>query len=158
MDAKAPGIDNVIDCGYAHLLKSEGERRIAETLDRYGIRSVYEPRIPIRDDGVTRYVVPDFYLPDRGIYIEYYGRAGNAEYDKRTRWKESLYAANNVPVLALYPWSLCQNWPKRFLEDLGISGASNPPSSSYQTMRTRPQYGVWPTRTSYTSSRPRLYR
>ena len=92
-------------------LKSEGERRIAETLDQYGIPFIYEARLPLQVRGVTKTFRPDFYLPDLGVYIEYYGRAGNEEYDRRTSRKQAAYSASGVEVISIYPWNLCQNWP-----------------------------------------------
>ena len=61
--------------------RSEGERRIATTLDQYGIPFVYEKMVPVNDNGNIRTLRPDFYLSEFNLYIEYYGRVGNQDYD-----------------------------------------------------------------------------
>jgi hypothetical protein len=158
MDRKAPEPKSIPDTGNASSFKSEGERRIARTLDHYGIPFVYEPRIPVRDNSVTRYLVPDFYLPRHHAFIEYYGRAGNAEYDRRTQRKESLYAANHIRVLALYPWSLCQDWPARLLDYVDNSTPPFAVSRGDSAAQIRPTYGPRPGVCGYAKTRPTPYR
>lgn len=98
--------------------RSEGERRIAATLELYGIPFVYDQPITIRYQGRTRAFRPDFYLPEFNLYIEYYGRVGNQDYDLRTAKKQAAYAANNLNVISLYPWDLVLNWPDYLLDRL----------------------------------------
>ena len=78
----------------ADRFRSRGERHIAGTLDDYGIPFIYEPRVTVNDNGKTRTFRPDFYLPEFNLYIEYYGRIGNQDYDLRTSKKQAAYAAS----------------------------------------------------------------
>ena len=92
--------------------KSEGERRIAAALHDYRVRFVYERVAPIMSEKGS-YLVPDFYLPDLDTYIEFYGRAGNADYDRHTAAKTRVYERSGLRVVAVYPWDLChRTWPK----------------------------------------------
>jgi hypothetical protein len=125
-------LEQTLDGEYGGIFKSEGERRIAQVLNQYGIPFIYEPKLPVIDDGVTRNLVPDFFLPAKNLFIEFYGRAGNAEYDRRVLWKESVYASNGISVLALYPWDLCHDWPGRFINYVNGS----------QTAVMAPHYGL----------------
>ncbi len=45
---------------------------------------------------------PDFYLIDYDIYIEYWGMAGNEDYDSKTEWKKSKYKKYNKRLINLY--------------------------------------------------------
>lgn len=61
--------------------------------------------------------VPDFYLPDFGVYVEYWGLVGaDRGYEKRMARKMELYWGNGVRVLSLYPGDL---------NDLGSALGSN---------------------------------
>ena len=104
--------------------KSEGERRVAQVLDQYGIFYVYEQPVKINVKGTVRTFRPDFYLPRLNVYIEYFGRAGNSDYDQRTRYKKSAYATKGLHVISVYPWTLCQNWPQYLLQQLQPSKKS----------------------------------
>lgn len=97
-------------------LKSEGERSIAAALDHYGLTFTYEPKLPIHDGRRRRVLRPDFYLPNQNVYIEYFGRAGNDSYDRRSTEKMHLYEANGHSVVPLYPWDLCKDWPGGLLD------------------------------------------
>lgn len=126
-----------------HTFRSEGERRIAATLDEYGIPFVYEMRVPINDNGKSRTLRPDFYLPEFNLYIEYYGRVGNRAYDLRISQKQALYAANDLDVLPVYPWDLIQRWPEYLLEHLTsptTQRRSTYAASGIRRLRTRTMY------------------
>ena len=45
--------------------RSQGERLIASTLDRYGIPFIYEPSLRIPYQGRMRLFRPDFYIPEQ---------------------------------------------------------------------------------------------
>ena len=112
------GLENKVGENAAGPYRSQGEKRIAATLDQYGIPFVYEQRVRIQYNGRTQTLRPDFYLPGFNLYIEYYGRVGNQDYDLRTANKNAAYAANNINVLSVYPWDLIQDWPNYLLERL----------------------------------------
>jgi hypothetical protein len=72
--------------------KSAGEKKIAGILDKYGISFKYEsPVIVIDNDKKQRIWYPDFYLPQFGIYLEFYGFKGNHDYDNSRRIKEQVF-------------------------------------------------------------------
>jgi hypothetical protein len=86
-------------------VRSRAEYIIATKLEAAGIRFEYEPRLPYTDDaGKTRFIHPDFYLYEHGLYVEYWGR-DDAEYVESRRFKEQVYdrltAQRGVRVLHL---------------------------------------------------------
>ena len=84
------------------VVRSRSEKVIADWFSRNGIRYVYEhPAFDLRGLVISR---PDFYLPDYGVYVEYWGLAGvERKYDKTMEWKTSQYQSNGVRVVSLYP-------------------------------------------------------
>jgi hypothetical protein len=155
------GLERHLQTIHRASLKSEGERRIAETLDQYGIPFIYEARLQLKVRGVTKTFRPDFYLPDLDVYIEYYGRAGNEEYDRRTRKKQAAYSASGLAVISIYPWDLCQNWPTyltrrlaRFGPVPGRTSESGPPSAYQGGPGPDARTPTW----RYAGSGPRKYR
>ena len=117
----------------ASRLKSEGERKIAAALTHYGIPFTYEPKLAVQDGTRRRVFRPDFYLPQRNVYIEYFGRAGNDSYDQRSSEKMRLYESNGHAVAPLYPWDLCANWPSGLLDHID--------HAERQSNQQRPVYG-----------------
>jgi len=129
----------------ADRFRSRGERHIAGTLDDYGIPFIYEQRVSVNDNGKIRILRPDFYLPEFNLYIEYYGRVGNQDYDIRTAIKKAAYAANNLHVISLYPWNLIQDWPNYLFERLPIPPNHRPLmslSKRYAPVQSKPRYSV----------------
>ena len=59
------------------------------------------------DPRGRRVGVPDFYLPDFGVYAEYWGLVGaDRGYEKRMALKTERYLRNGVRVVSLYPGDL----------------------------------------------------
>jgi len=110
---------------------------VAATLNQYGIPFVYEPSVKVKVNGQTRCLKPDFYLPQSNVYIEYFGRAGNDDYDQRAKQKQCIYAANGLRVIAVYPWNLVQNWPKYLLQQLKPRPAGNSARNASQPVIQR---------------------
>jgi len=122
--------------------KSEGERRIAQTLNTYGIPFIYEPQLTFKFNETSKRLRPDFYLPKQKLYIEYYGRIGNPQYDQRTQTKNEIYQANKINILPLYPWDLCTNWPAKLITEIyahQINQNESRPTSHYRH-KALPQY------------------
>jgi len=117
----------------ANRFRSEGERRVVEALRRYPLRFDYEPWVQIHTAGGTKRIRPDFYVGDADLFIEYFGRIGNQQYDERTRTKMQLYESYGLSVFCLYPWDLCSDWPKKLYETLDDRLASRPKSFSRST-------------------------
>jgi len=53
---------------------------------------------------------PDFFLPEFALHLEYFGINGNSDYDKRSRHKESVYKANGLDVISVYPGHFENDW------------------------------------------------
>lgn len=98
--------------------RSEGERKIAEFLNNYGINYVYEPGVLVTDRDKPKIWYPDFYLPEFAAYIEYYGFVGNQNYDHGIERKKKVYSAMGLEVIAVYPWTFCENWQKYIVNNL----------------------------------------
>ena len=99
--------------------KSQGERRIAYFLDNYSIKYLYEPAVLVNSvDEKPRIWYPDFHLPEFGTYIEYYGLAGEKNYDRGIETKQSVYSKMGMEVISVYPWMFAENWKKYILKEL----------------------------------------
>lgn len=82
--------------------KSAGERKIAEILTKYDIPFKYESPVLVHDsDNKLRIWYPDFFLPESCVFIEYYGLAGNQDYDTGITRKNAVYGANGVSVISI---------------------------------------------------------
>lgn len=84
------------------LVRSTKEVDIANLLRRLGIRYEYEKELIL--DGER--FVPDFYLSDHDIYLEYYGLMNWKAYAKRTEYKFKRYTENKVRCIHLFSSSL----------------------------------------------------
>ena len=80
------------------LVQSDGERKIAEFLDRHGIEYRYDERVRIIDGYAIR---PDFYLPEFDLYIEYWGM-DTVDYKIGMLKKLKLYQQQGKRVISLY--------------------------------------------------------
>ena len=82
--------------------KSEGERRIAEVLNKYGIDFKYEWPVLVQDDDKKlRIWYPDFFLPKHGVYLEYFGYDNNPDYDNGRKRKEKIYKEMKMDVISI---------------------------------------------------------
>ena len=149
-------LENMVTRNARNPFKSEGEKRVAATLEKYGIRYEYDRPVWVDDGSKVRRLRPDFYLPDFNLFIEYYGRVGNQDYDKRTEAKQRAYAASNYHVIPVYPWTLLENWPDHLLRELKNDNYHRTPSrSQYALPRFAPRY---PGRSCYRSRAQPKYR
>lgn len=92
--------------------KSRAEVQIAGLLDREGIAYRYEHPLAVIDRGKTKIWYPDFYLPEYGMIIEYFGLHGDADYDRRTEHKLQVYRNTGIDALFLTEATLIREWPK----------------------------------------------
>lgn len=101
------------------VVKSYGEKKVADYLYTNGIRYEYErPFYGYDEYGRYRLLAhPDFYIPDYGTVVEYFGMAGSSEsYDNTARWKMERYRQNGIHGIAVFP---------RDLDNLNLSGSCN---------------------------------
>jgi hypothetical protein len=93
------------------VVRSESEMVIADYFSRSGIRYVYEQPAMGRW-GLRRISRPDFYLPDYGVYVEFWGLVNlpdnyaRSRYERRMRWKMAQYRRNGIGFVSLYPGEL----------------------------------------------------
>ena len=90
--------------------KSQGERRLAGLLDSYDIRYRYEQGVLVEDKEKPKIWHPDFYLPEFSVYIEYFGLAGNQDYDLGIKRKKHIYSEMGLDVIPVYPWTFYDDW------------------------------------------------
>jgi len=94
-------------------VRSKAEQRIADYFTTQDITYQYEKTARtnaiILKEKISR---PDFFLPDYGIYIEYWGllHADNARtrkyYERTMKWKMAQYHKNKIKFISLYPNNL----------------------------------------------------
>jgi hypothetical protein len=90
------------------VVRSNSERTIADYFHRNDIRYVYEQDAMNRRNS-RRISRPDFYLPDYGIYVEYWGMLGvedsrvRSRYERSMKWKMAKYHQNNIKFISIYP-------------------------------------------------------
>jgi len=88
------GLEGKINQGDRNRYKSAGERKIAGFLGCNNIRYLYEAPVLINSyDSKARIWYPDFYLPEFKTYIEYYGLAGDPDYERGIKKLERIYYA-----------------------------------------------------------------
>ncbi len=90
------GIQSIAKDG--HLCLSLGEKTIDDFLYAHGIHHEKEPRYP---EGNFR---GDFKVGE--TFIEYFGLAGNPEYDTRVKEKMRICKKHNITLVAIYPQDL----------------------------------------------------
>ncbi|MHA2097674.1 MAG: hypothetical protein ACW99A_03230 [Candidatus Kariarchaeaceae archaeon] len=81
------------------LVRSKGEKKIADWLASHGIHYIYEPRL-------SKFK-PDFFIPDHKLIIEFYGlrdASGHIgeNYRKKISEKNEYYRSLNVRFLEIY--------------------------------------------------------
>jgi hypothetical protein len=79
-------------------VQSDGERMIADFLNRHGITFRYDERIRIIDGYAVR---PDFYLPEFDLYIEYWGM-DTIDYKIGMLKKMKLYQQEGKSLISIY--------------------------------------------------------
>jgi hypothetical protein len=84
------------------LVQSAGEKQVAEWLERHGIAYRYDGRLRIIEGFQIR---PDFYLPERDVYIEYWGM-DTPRYKAGMYLKQDLYMHAGKKLISLYPSDL----------------------------------------------------
>lgn len=113
------GIENRIRKETGSSCKSQGERKIAYFLDQNYIGYQYEPALLVNTtQGKPRIWYPDFYLHEFKTYIEYFGMAGDYNYDKGIKVKQSEYKKAGIDVISIFPWMFRENWQGYIMKEL----------------------------------------
>ncbi|MBK7667311.1 MAG: phage antirepressor KilAC domain-containing protein [Sphingobacteriaceae bacterium] len=79
-----------------HYVRSRAEQLIDNFLYQHGIVHAYERKLNIEEDMYC-----DFYLPEKKIYIEFWGLEENEKYAARKKIKQELYAKYNFNLIQL---------------------------------------------------------
>lgn len=140
-------LENRIQDSGANNFKSRGERNIAYFLEDNNIKYHYEQGVLVESgDQKLRIWYPDFYLPEFGMYIEYYGIVGDPDYDKGIKVKESAYSRMGLDVVPVYPDMFAKNWKKYLIDKIAdrIQKQYEKLSSlPFQGSLFRRQYNFW---------------
>ncbi len=81
-----------------HLCLSLGEKTIDDLLHAHGVAHEKEPSYP---EGNYR---ADFAVGD--VFIEYFGLAGQADYDARAKLKQRICKKHGIKLISIYPADL----------------------------------------------------
>ena len=111
--------------------KSYGEGRIAAVLDQYGVPYQYERPLLVIDRNRERIWYPDYWLPDASVAVEYFGLAGQPEYDRMSDHKTRVYAANGIGMLPVLREHLGRGLP-----DYLMGGIERILQNRYERFRT----------------------
>ena len=97
--------------------RSRGEAQVGRLLDRYGIPFFYEKPTLVYDRGRYKVWRPDFTLPTyNGLIVEYAGMPDIPDYMAGVRRKKSVYRANGMPALFIYPKDISgYRWPQKVM-------------------------------------------
>ncbi|MCP6718862.1 MAG: hypothetical protein KJI71_01340 [Patescibacteria group bacterium] len=99
-------------------VKSKSEWRIANILRKLGLEYEYERPVPVWSRKKIYQLLPDFYLNQFGVYIEFWGMISDPEYKKKMSWKKKMYNRHNIQVIHLYPYQMYQKPAKIIMKEL----------------------------------------
>ena len=91
---------------------SLGERKIAEYFKRKNIRFDLHPKVKVRKfkwidlPFFKVELTPDFFLPEFGVFVEYWGMIDDEDYKEKFRFKKRKYKENDIDFISLYPKNL----------------------------------------------------
>ena len=83
-------------------MRSLSEVKIAEWLVSCGLNYEYEREVAV--SGMV--FKPDFYLPSRGVFIEFFGLMSKEWYRAQAEFKKSRYMRYGIPFIDVYPEDL----------------------------------------------------
>lgn len=100
-DFKGAYYEGHVSCLDGHIVKSKSEKIIDDYLFNNNIRHVYEKTIKYDDNGVTKDISPDFYLPDLKIYLEHWGFDESYQsYQNSKEYKIKVYNRLGLTVIS----------------------------------------------------------
>jgi len=79
-----------------HYVRSKAELIIDNWLYNKGIVHAYEKKLPTKEN-----LLSDFYIPEKNIYIEYWGYENQEQYLKRKKIKQQIYKRYNFNLIEL---------------------------------------------------------
>ena len=118
------------------VFKSEGEFKIARFLEQNSIKYHYESGVLVsHPKDKPRIWYPDFYLPQFGTYIEYFGLSGKQHYDQGIKTKQSIYLKLGLSVIAVFPWTFNEDWEGYIMKELETKTID-----AYKNLMSRPYW------------------
>ncbi len=86
---------------------SNEEKRVAEFLDQINIKWEPQPKLVVKDNyNKERFVYPDFFLPEFGVYLEVCGAKRKRYYDN----KKKMYEKNSIPMIFVHTFRGDSKW------------------------------------------------
>ena len=105
---------------YGVSVHSAGEQKIANWLEENNIEFKYDQLIRWTD-GEFKQCRPDFILTDYpDVFIEYWGMAGDPEYDQKTQEKIRTYRNYKIRLISIWPSSYIEEKLEEKLRNNGI--------------------------------------
>lgn len=108
-----------IKCADGVYVRSRAESMISDWFFNKKIRIIYEPDFFYKENGETKVLHPDFFLPDYNVYIEYC-ELTNKPYLKKREYTLNVYKQNNKNVIIMSDKDI-ENRDKFFFDELGIN-------------------------------------
>lgn len=113
-------LENLVNNRDSDCFKSNGERKIAKFFDEVQIKYEFEAGALVRDGNQKqRLWYLDFYLPEFGMYVEYFGISNCPDYDKGIRIKRKIFSKMGMDVIEIYPQMFAENWKGYILNKIG---------------------------------------
>lgn len=109
--------------------RSRGEAQIGRMLNHHRIRFQHEQPTYVHDlAGLLRIWYPDFTLADHGgLLVEYVGRPDDSTRLAAIRYKDRVYRANGLEMMAVYPDELHgPAWPEKLLDRIAREADVSP--------------------------------
>ena len=92
---------------------SNEEKQVAEYFMRKKIKFYVHPLVKVPQRWLVFDIPfkklklhPDFFLPEYGIYVEYWGLIEDKKYHENFKKKRKAYTENNIEFISLYPKNL----------------------------------------------------
>lgn len=95
-------LNKTVEARDGTLVQSKGEKGISEWLTEHGWTYRYDSKYRIVSGLQIR---PDFYLPELGVYIEYWG-LDTPQYKMAMHKKQILYQQEGKRLISVYPKDL----------------------------------------------------
>ena len=93
---------------------SNAELEVCNFFKELKIFWTYEQPVFLSDYGNRpRIFVPDFYLPELGVYVEVIGNPKLNDYNRR--WE--IYMKNNIPIILTLPFN-DKNWKSKLFDEI----------------------------------------
>ncbi len=93
-------------------VKSKGEKWIADYFTKNNIKYVYEKPVFSPNYRGLKTSIPDFYLPEHNVYVEYWGLVDaddewtRKRYVRNMKRKMAIYYQNDIKFVSIYPRNL----------------------------------------------------